>query len=152
MHFEGYGRAEQGRVGTYCLPCHGLQNRKQPSSLCLLCDGHLTIQQIIQFDLKSHGFAYLPACHTTVGDEESPDQVIHLASGMQFAGYCSVIGTMWAEDDAETNKVTSVFYKHMVGESGRLDHTRAAFALRKTMRSVTDAPLDQQILHIHIGT
>ena len=82
VHFEGYGRAEQGRVGTYCLPCHGLQNRKQP----------------------------------------------------------------------ETNKVTSVFYKHMVDESGRLDHTRAAFALRKTMRSVTDAPLDQQILHIHIGT
>ena len=69
---------------------------------------------------------------------------------MQFAGFRSVIGTMWAVDDAETNKVTSVFYKHVVDESGRLDHTRAASALRETMRSV-DVPLDQRILYIHIG-
>ncbi|KAF8132997.1 hypothetical protein EV363DRAFT_1162898, partial [Boletus edulis] len=31
--------------------------------------------------------------------------------------------------------------------SGRLDHTRAAFALNKTMKSV-HVPLDQQILYI----
>ena len=87
-------------------------------------------------DLRNPKFAYLSACHTTVGDAESPDEAIHLASTMQFAGFRSVIGTMWAVAIAETNKVTSVFYKHIVDESGRLDHTCAAFALRKTMRSV----------------
>ena len=35
---------------------------------------------------------------------------------------------MWTVGDGETNKITSTFYKHMVDESGRLDHTRAAFA------------------------
>ena len=43
-----------------------------------------------------------------------------------------------------------MFYKHMVDESGRLDHTRAAFALRMTMKSV-NIPLDQRILYIHLG-
>ncbi|KAF8429874.1 hypothetical protein L210DRAFT_3563323 [Boletus edulis BED1] len=58
---------------------------------------------------------------------------------------------MWVVDDGETNKITSTFYKHMVDESGCLDHTRAAFALNKTMRSVKDLPLDQRILYIHLG-
>jgi hypothetical protein len=44
---------------------------------------------------------------------------------------------MWVVDDGETNnlKITSTFYKHIVDESGRLDHTRTAFALNKTMKS-----------------
>ena len=133
------------------LACHGVPKRKQSfESAFALYDGHFTIQRIIQCDLKNPEFAYLSACHTTVGDEESPDEVIYLASAMQFAGFRSVIGTMWAVDDEHTNKVTSEFYKHMVDESGRLDHTRAAFALRKTMKSVK-VPVDQRILYIHLG-
>ena len=42
---------------------------------------------------------------------------------MQFAGFRSVIGAMWAVDDGATNKIISSFHKHMVDESGRLDHT-----------------------------
>ena len=76
--------------------------------------------------------------------------MIHLASAMQFAGFRSVIGTMWAVDDGETNKITSTFYKHMVDEAGHLDHTRAAFVLNKTMRSV-NVRFDQRILYIHLG-
>ena len=133
------------------LACHGLPNRKQPfESAFALHDGHFTIQHIIQCELKNPEFAYLSACHTTVGDEESPDEVIHLASAMQFAGFRSVIGTMWAVDDEHTNEVTSMFYKYMVDESGRLDYTRAANALRRTMKSVK-IPLDQRILYIHLG-
>ncbi|KAF8438499.1 CHAT domain-containing protein [Boletus edulis BED1] len=133
------------------LACHGLPNRIQPfESAFALYDGHFTIQRIIGCDLKGPEFAYLSACHTTVGDEESPDEVIYLASAMQFIGFRSVIGTMWAVDDSETNKITSTFYKHMVNESGRLDYTRAAFALNKTMWSV-HIPLDQRILYIHLG-
>ena len=132
--------------------CHGLPNPTQPfESAFALHDGHFTVQRIIGCDFKNPEFAYLSACHTTVGDQESPDEVIHLASAMQFAGFRSVIGTMWAVDDGQTNKITSTFYKHMVDESGCLDHTRAALALNKTMRSVRDVPFDQRILYIHLG-
>ena len=134
------------------LACHGLPNRQRPfESAFALHDGQFTVQRIIGCDFKNPEFAYLSACHTTVGYEESPDEVIHLASAMQFAGFRSVIGTMWAVDDGETNKITSTFYKHMVDESGHLDHTRAALALNKTMKSVRDIPFDQRILYIHLG-
>jgi hypothetical protein len=36
----------------------------------------------------------------------------------------------------ETNKIASTFYKHMMNESGRLDHTLTALALNKTMKTV----------------
>ena len=142
---------ELGKNDWVHLACHGLPDRKHPfESAFALHDGHFTIQRIIGCDLTNHEFAYLSACHTTVGDEESPDEAIHLASAMQFVGFRSVIPTMWAVDDSETNKITSTFYKHMVDESGRLDYTRAAFALNKTMKTV-HIPLDQQILYIHLG-
>ncbi|KAF8432777.1 CHAT domain-containing protein [Boletus edulis BED1] len=113
------------------LACHGLPNRTRPfESAFALHDGHFTIEQIMRCEPENPQFAYLSACHTTVGDEESPDEVIHLASAMQFAGFRSVIGTMWV--------------------TGCLDHTRAAFALNKTMKSVR-IPLDQRILYIHLG-
>ena len=143
---------ELGKNEWVHLACHGLPNRKQPfESAFALHDGRFTIQRIIGCDLKNPEFAYLSACHTTVGDEESPDEVIHLASAMQFVGFRSVIGTMWAVDDGETNKITSTFYKHMVDETGRLNHTRAAFALNKTMKFVHNIPFDQRILYIHLG-
>ena len=142
---------ELGKNEWVHLACHGLPDRKQPfQSAFALHDGHFTIQRIIGCDLKNPEFAYLSACHTTVGDEESPDEVIHLAQATQFVGYRSVIGTMWAVDDSETSKITSRFYKDMVDESGCLDHTRAAFALNKTMRSV-NIPFDQRILYVHLG-
>ena len=66
---------------------------------------------------------YLSGSQTTVRGEDRPDEAIHLASAMQFVGFRSVIGMMWAVDDGETNKITPTFCKHMVDESGRLDHT-----------------------------
>jgi CHAT domain-containing protein/tetratricopeptide (TPR) repeat protein len=143
---------ELGKHEWVHLACHGLPDRKQPfESAFALHDGHFTIQRIIGCDLKNPEFAYLSACHTTVGDEKSPDEVIHLASAMQFVGFRSVIGTMWAVDDGATIKIASTFYKHMVDASGRLDHARAAFALNETMKSVRNIPFDQRILYIHLG-
>ena len=142
---------ELGKNEWVHLACHGIPHPKEPfESSFALHDEYLSIQRIIGCELKNPEFAYLSACHTTVGDEESPDEVIHLASAMQFAGFRSVIGTMWAVDDGETNEITSTFYKYMVDESGRLDHTRAAFALNKTMKSV-HIPFDQRVLYIHLG-
>ena len=92
--------------GCVHLACHGLPNRKQRfESTFALHDGHFPIQRNIGCDLKN---ACLFACHTTVGDEESPDEVIHLASAMpQCVGFRSVIGTMWSVDDGETDKISS---------------------------------------------
>ena len=136
------------------LACHGIPDPQRPfESGFALGVGLLKVENIMRYDLQNAQFTYLSACHTTVGDEESPDEVIHLAAAMQFAGFRSVIGTMWAVDDGHTNEIASKFYQYMVDESGRLDHTRAALALHKTMNSLrlSKIPLDQRILYIHIG-
>ena len=143
---------ELGKNEWVHLACHGIPNREQPfESAFALHDGHFTIERIIRCQLENAEFAYLSACHTTVGDEESADEMMHLASAMQFAGFRSVIGTMWAVDDGETNRITSVFYENMKDERGRLDYTRAALALNKTMKKLKDIPFDQRILYIHLG-
>ena len=96
-------RAEEeiGKHEWVHFACHGLPNEQEPfKSAFALHDGHFSIQRIIGCDSKNPEFAYLSACHTTVGYEDSPDEVIYLASAMQFVGFRSVIGTMWAVDDA----------------------------------------------------
>jgi CHAT domain-containing protein len=41
--------------------------------------------------------AFLSACETAKGDNGTPDEAMHLAGVMLFAGFRSVIGTMWQE-------------------------------------------------------
>jgi len=48
-------------------------------------DGPLTIMDIIRPRLQQPEFAFLSACHTTVGYASSPDEAIHLAVAMQFS-------------------------------------------------------------------
>jgi len=73
------------------LACHGPPNPTMSfESVFVLRDGHF-----LGCDLKNPEIVCL--CHTTVGDEESLVEVIHLASAMQFAGFCG--GAMWAVDD-----------------------------------------------------
>ena len=143
---------ELGKNEWVHFACHGIPNQEQPfESAFALHDGHFTIERIIQSELRNAQFAFLSACQTTVGDEESADEVMHLASAMQFAGFRSVIGTMWAVMDVVAPMIASAFYDNMIDECGCLDYTRAAFALNKTIEESVDIPFDQRFLYIHIG-
>ncbi|KAG1759241.1 TPR-like protein [Suillus occidentalis] len=136
------------------LACHGMPNRKKPfESSFAMRDGPLMIKDIIRSDWRNPEFAFLSACHTTVGDEKSPDESIHLAAAMQFSGFRSVIGSMWSVDDEVAQEVVSAFYGNLVDGSGRLDCTRAAMALHKAVKKLrrNNVPLEQQIVFVHIG-
>ncbi|KAG1897890.1 CHAT domain-containing protein, partial [Suillus fuscotomentosus] len=112
------------------LACHGMPNRQQPfESSFAMRDRPLMIKDTIRSNWQNPQFAFLTACHTTVGDEESPDELIHLAPAMRFR---SVRGSMWSVDDKIVQEVVSAFYENMVDE-GRLDCTRAAMALQKAV-------------------
>ncbi|KAG1829508.1 CHAT domain-containing protein, partial [Suillus variegatus] len=134
------------------LACHGTPNRTQPfESSFAMRDGPLMIKDIIRSNCKNPQFAFLSACHTTVGDKTSPDESIHLAAAMQFCGFRSVIGSMWSVDDEVASKVVSTFYRKLIGDSKRLACTGAAVALHEAVRSLREEiPLEQQIVFIHI--
>lgn len=78
------------------LACHGQQNLRNPlDSGFIMRDGILTISQLMPVPLPRAFLAFLSACETAKGDREQPDQAIHLAAAMLFAGFKSVVGTMW---------------------------------------------------------
>ncbi|KAH7887150.1 TPR-like protein [Phlebopus sp. FC_14] len=143
-----------GRSQWLHLACHGIPNRKQPfESSFALRDGPLTVKKIIQCELQNPEFAFLSACHTMVGDESSPDEAIHLAAAVQFAGFKSVIGTMWSVDDAVVGDIVSAFYDNLIDCSGgKLEYTNAAIALHRAVRKWWKTiPFDQRIVFVHVG-
>jgi CHAT domain-containing protein len=78
------------------IASHGIQDNDKPlnSAFCL-ADGRLTVTELMKLNLKKAFFAFLAACETAKGDEEQPDQTIHLAASMLFAGFKSIVATMW---------------------------------------------------------
>jgi CHAT domain-containing protein len=78
------------------LACHGRQDLRSPlESALLLEDGDLKVSQIIRMSLPNASLAFLSACQTAKGDENLPDEAIHLASSLLFAGFRGVVATMW---------------------------------------------------------
>ncbi|KAG2122472.1 CHAT domain-containing protein [Suillus clintonianus] len=138
------------------LACHGKQDHDQPyDSHFVMKDAPLTLLDIMDKDIPHAEFAFLSACHTAVGDKETPDEVIHLAAGLQFSGFKSVVGTLWEVDDAVANHVVKAFYENMVkklGDGEFMDCTKAAWALNRATNSVkSEVPLEQRMVFIHIG-
>ncbi|KAG1776668.1 CHAT domain-containing protein [Suillus placidus] len=137
------------------LACHGKQDPTQPyNSHFVMRDEHLTLLDIMDTHIPHAEFAFLSACHTAAGDEETPDEVIHLAAGLQFSGFKSVVGTLWEVDDAVAKHVVEAFYTYMFHpkEVGVMDPTKAAWALNCATHAVkTKVPLEQRMVFIHIG-
>jgi CHAT domain-containing protein len=137
------------------LACHGKQDPAQPyHSHFVMRDEHLTLLDIMERDIPRAEFAFLSACHTAVGDKETPDEVIHLAAGLQFSGFKSVVGTLWEVDDSVAKHVVEAFYQYMFHqkEEGIMDCTKAAWALNCATHSVkTKVPLEQRMVFVHIG-
>jgi len=91
--------------------------------------------------------ASLSACETAVGDPTVPDEVVHLAGGLQFAGVKSIIGTFWTVDDSTVQHLVKAFYKDLCGD-GMMNSRRAARALHRAVKSPASdecIPFDQRI-------
>jgi hypothetical protein len=83
-------------VSIVHLACHGIQdtNDATQSGFCI-GDGRLTIAKLMELKLDNAFLAFLSACETAKGDQEQPDQTMHLAAAMLFSGFKSVVATMW---------------------------------------------------------
>ncbi|KDQ61787.1 hypothetical protein JAAARDRAFT_172223 [Jaapia argillacea MUCL 33604] len=139
--------------------CHGCQDRDPFQSFLQLNDqkdaGHLTILEIMKAKLPKAEFAFLSACHTAAADKEGvPDEVIHITSALQFAGFKSVIGTLWQAPDHEGPELAMEFYKYMFQRgNGTTDYQDAATALNVATRALQEkkVPVDRWIQYVHVG-
>ncbi|KAJ6609581.1 CHAT domain-containing protein [Mycena sp. CBHHK59/15] len=126
------GRNEQATVATALFylqkssivhfACHGTQDVMNPlDSGVLLTDGRLKVSQIIRrpeespddSQRKYMSLAFLSACETAKGDDELPDEAMHLAATLLFAGFRGVVATMWTIADPDGPKIADTFYQHL---------------------------------------
>jgi CHAT domain-containing protein len=77
--------------------CHGKQDENDPleSGLILHHGIRLKIKEIMKLSMPNASLAYLSACGTAMGAEELPDESVHLAASLLFAGFRGVVATMW---------------------------------------------------------
>ncbi|KIM78471.1 hypothetical protein PILCRDRAFT_11178 [Piloderma croceum F 1598] len=136
--------------------CHGFQDPVLGmKSAFALHDGPLELGEIASKRLSSGQFAFLSACHAASGLKELPGEAMHLAAGLQFAGFPSVIATMWSIRDDDAPEVADQTYQHLFrnGLQG-LDPSEAAAALNRAILHLREDPkvtVDQWAPFIHFG-
>jgi CHAT domain-containing protein len=116
-----------------------------------LHDGHLELSEIASKRLSSGQFAFLSACDTAFGLKDLPGEAMHLAAGIQFAGFPSVIATMWSIGDEDAPKVADNTYQYLLRT---LDPSDAATALNRAVLALRQDPevtVDRWAPFIHFG-
>lgn len=146
--------------------CHGYTDNANPSKSSLILQrkvqgktipDRLTVEQVFNLDLKYARLAYLSACSTAENKSmKYSDEVIHLTSSFQVAGFPHVIGCLWASADSIcVDVVASKFYSSLLETSVRdWDGQRVAEALRDATLSVREAELAMPLLwaqFVHYG-
>ncbi|NGY65331.1 CHAT domain-containing protein [Lentzea sp. NEAU-D13] len=122
-------REEITRHARVHIACHGKQNLRDPSQSHLaLHDGPLTVTSLL--DLRvSADFAFLSACEASMSTT-LPDESIHLAAAVRYAGFREVIATLWRMDDSAGPAVASSVYASRESPAQALheavNHLRAA--------------------------
>ncbi len=135
------------------ISCHGWVNRERPqdSFFQLEQEEKLTVHNIINARLPDAELAFLSACHSAAGGSSLPDETLHLASALQFAGFKSVVGTMWEMFDGDGPVLAKAFYKRLMQLGG--DHKESAaalhYAIKKLMR--TGLSPGRWAMFVHIG-
>jgi tetratricopeptide (TPR) repeat protein len=136
--------------------CHGYQNSiLGMKSAFSLYDGHLELSTIASKRLSAGQFAFLSACHAASGLKDLPGEAMHLAAGIQFAGFPSVIATLWTIRDEDAPKVAYETYSHLLrnGIDG-YDVSDAATALNRAVLALRKDPevtIDRWAPFIHFG-
>jgi len=139
--------------------CHGDLVPEKPfdASFGLYRSNRLTLLDIVRSRLPTAEFAFLSACHTAELTEGSiADEGLHLTAAVQYCGFRSVVGTMWAMADQDGGDLAKHFYSSMFSsdEPGVPYHERSARALRdavRTMRKEKRLPLEQWVNFVHYG-
>ncbi|EIN08479.1 hypothetical protein PUNSTDRAFT_68531 [Punctularia strigosozonata HHB-11173 SS5] len=137
------------------LACHGYQDPENPlKSGFVMRDEMLTIEKLVPTPLPNAFMAFLSACETAKGDKDQPDQTVHLAATMLFAGFKSVIATLWSMEDVDGPMMAESIYRDIFhGDAEHFDPDDIAYALDAavgTLRRAHPEP-SRWAPYIHLG-
>lgn len=75
--------------------CHGVQHSHNPLESSLILEDRLKVSRLMELDMSNARFVFLDACQTAAADDTLPDEPIHLAATLLFAGFHSAVATLW---------------------------------------------------------
>ncbi|KAI9462886.1 CHAT domain-containing protein [Lactarius psammicola] len=142
-HFACHGNLETGKPFDASFQLHGGER--------------LALLDIVRFQFPNAEFAFLSCCHTAEITEESiADEALHLTAAMQYCGFRSVVGTMWAMADTDGRDLAKNFYKSLFSsrEQGVPYYGRSARALRdatRKLRRKKGVTLERWVNFVHYG-
>ena len=139
--------------------CHGNLETGKPfdASFRLYGGERLTLLEIVRSRLPNAEFAFLSCCHTAEITEKSiADESLHLTAAMQYCGFRSVVGTMWAMADTDGQDLAKNFYKSLFAsrDEGVPYYERSARALRdaaRKLRRKEGMTLERWVNFVHYG-
>ena len=135
------------------LSCHGHMNHQQPFlSQFSLYDEPLTVSDIVRRNLSNAELAFLSACHSAASNKHTPDEALHLTASLQFAGFRSVVGTLWAMPDEYGPDVAEAFYSNLLG-TNEPKAPSSAHALHRAVANLRRrrVPTSQWACFVHFG-
>jgi CHAT domain-containing protein len=86
-----------------------------------------------------------------------PDEVLHLSAAMQYSGFRSVIGTMWAMADEDGQYLAKYFYESMFSDENSKEgvpyYERSSRALAVAIRMLRGrgVRLERWVNYVHFG-
>ena len=96
--------------------------------------------------------------HTALHASPATDEALHLAAAMQYCGFRSVVGTMWAMADTDGQELSRNFYKSVFsgGKQGVHYYERTAEALRDAVvklrrKKGIGMTLERWVNYVHYG-
>ena len=139
--------------------CHGVLETGKPfeASFKLYADSRLTLLDIVRSRLPDAEFAFLSCCHAAEITKDSiEDEALHLTAAMQYCGFRSVVGTMWAMADTDGRDLAKSFYKSLFSsqETDVPYYERSAYALRdatQKLRRKRGIRLERWVNFVHYG-
>ena len=109
LFFAGANRQLTGHAGTADLD-----------------DGVLTAYEAAQLDLQGTELVVLSACETGLGEVAAGEGVFGLRRALQVAGAESVLMSMWAVPDRETQELMTLFYTKWLAGKDKQEALRDA--------------------------
>jgi CHAT domain-containing protein/tetratricopeptide (TPR) repeat protein len=140
--------------------CHGALETGKPfeASFKLHEGERLTLLKIVQSRLPYAEFAFLSCCHAAeITAKSVSDEALHLTAAMQYCGFRSVVGTMWAMADMDGRDMAKYFYKSLFSmqDSSVPIYERSAQALRDATQKLRGKKrgikLEQWVNFVHYG-
>ena len=146
--------------GFVHFACHGTLEAGNPFGAGFELHGcaRLTLLEIVHANLPNAKFAFLSACHTAEMTEGSiTEEALHLAAAVQYCGFRSIVGTMWAMVDEDGSDLARHFYKALfrfANSRGAPYYEVSARALRfavKRLRRKRGIGLERWVNFVHYG-